>query len=384
MPGITSMDNLIASIANGQFYRADWNKNFLPTTAAAAGEWFNLARGGGNPPADALYNTGTNLTWQQLLDSTASAGNILHGGNVSPAYKSLLNASGFSAAATTMPAVLMLVDLLGFYRLTTTTTTGDQAAVNTLVNNGNWTTDGASNVLTHTFINLKTFSRVQVSNSGGALPTGLAAATDYWTIKLSDTTCKLATTRANAVAGTFITISSAGTGTQSFMGTLARYTDGAGVQAFMYANNATPLGAGTPNLRLTYQNSVGVAGQLTPATLPVGKTAANNGVILYSGTGVGKYGPFMPLVSGDAGCERITQINLSATYTSGELSVVQCHPLLTLPMTTIGVAGERDLLNQVPSLPRIYDGACLMWLIYNGALTPVNSAFYGHLDFAWN
>lgn len=74
---------------------------------------------------------------------------------------------------------------------------------------------------------------------------------------------------------------------------------------------------------------------------------------------------------------------LSATYTSGEFSVGLARPLLTLPMTTLGVAAERDLLNQVPSLPRIYDGAALYWMIYHGAATPVNSAFYGHLDFAW-
>jgi hypothetical protein len=52
-------------------------------------------------------------------------------------------------------------------------------------------------------------------------------------------------------------------------------------------------------------------------------------------------------------------------------------------MTTIGVAAERDLVNQLPSLPRVFDGACLNWLIYNGAATPVNSAFYGHVDMAW-
>jgi hypothetical protein len=52
-------------------------------------------------------------------------------------------------------------------------------------------------------------------------------------------------------------------------------------------------------------------------------------------------------------------------------------------MTTIGVAAERDLLNQVPSLPQVYDGANLAWLMYAGAATPVNSAFYGHLDFGW-
>ncbi|MGK3945659.1 hypothetical protein ABK046_45860, partial [Streptomyces caeruleatus] len=64
-------------------------------------------------------------------------------------------------------------------------------------------------------------------------------------------------------------------------------------------------------------------------------------------------------------------------------NVVLCRPLLTLPMTTIGVAAERDLVNQLPSMPRVYDGACLTWLMLAGAATPVASAFYGHIDMGW-
>ena len=110
---------------------------------------------------------------------------------------------------------------------------------------------------------------------------------------------------------------------------------------------------------------------------------AVNSLILYSGTGVGKYGPFVPLKSGDSGVRAVNSIQLSASYVSGEFAIVLCKPLFTLPMTTIGVASERDFMNQVPSLPRVYDGACLVWLLYNGAATPINSSFYGHLDFAW-
>lgn len=298
MPGFSSMDDFISeTTVNGKFLRIDWNKNFLPTTAATIGEWHCLARGGGNPAADSLYNTGTNLAFQATSDSTANTGGILHGGNVSTDTKHIINASAYSAAVTTMPSVAMLIDLLGFYRVTSVTTTGDQATNNSV--------------------------------------------------------------------------------------TIPRYTDGAGVQAFAWNTNATPMGAATPNLRLTYTDSDGNAGNLTPATLPACKSAAANGLILYSGTGAGKYGPFIPLASGDKGIRSIQQINLSASYLSGEFSVGLCRPLLTLPMTTQGVACERDLMNQIPSLPRIYDGANLIWLLYSGAATPTNSAFYGHLDVAW-
>jgi hypothetical protein len=56
---------------------------------------------------------------------------------------------------------------------------------------------------------------VQVSNAGGALPTGLTAATDYWIIRVTANTFKLATSLANALAGTNLLISTDGTGVQT-------------------------------------------------------------------------------------------------------------------------------------------------------------------------
>lgn len=384
MPGFTSLDDLIQETSvNGKSFRQDWNKNMLPTTAALAGEWSCLARGGGNPGADALYNTGTNLLFQPVSDTTTNAAAIQHGGNVSPDYKVIKNASAFSAAATTMPSILMLVDLVGFYRVTSTTTITSQSMTNTLSAFSTFTADAGSDVCTHSNINLMPYTRVQLTTTT-TLPAGLSLATDYYVIKVTDLTCKFATSYANAVAGTAINITDAGTGTHTINTLLPRYTNGAGVQAFMWANNATPLGAGTPNLSFpSYTNSAQTSGRTTPTVLPVGKTAAANGLILYSGTGAGKYGPFMPLQSGDSGIAQVNNVQLSATYTSGEFSVGLCKPLIVMPMTTIGVASEREFVNQMPSLPRVYDGANLVWLIYHGAATPTNSAFYGHLEFGW-
>lgn len=383
MSGFSSLDDFISKVSTGgQFKRIDWNKNFLPTTAAAAGEWFSLSRGGGNPPADSIYNAGTNLTFQPTSDTTSNAGAILHGGNVSPSYKHVVNASAYSAAATTMPAVMMLVDVLGFYRVTSVTTITAQSMTNTLTTFSTFTADASTDICTHSNINLMPYTRVQVSSTV-TLPGGLSAATNYYVIKVSDLTFKLATSYANAVAGTAINITDAGTGTHSVLTLLPRYTNGAGVQAYMWNTNATALGAATPNLSIGYTNSVQTSSRATPAVLPIGKTAAANGLILYSGTGAGKYGPFLPLQNGDAGIASIDTATISVSYVSGEFSIALCYPLLTLPMTTIGVASERDFMNQIPSLPRIYDGANLQWLIYNGTTTPTNSAFYGHLDVAW-
>lgn len=61
---------------------------------------------------------------------------------------------------------------------------------------------------------------VRVSNSGGALPTGLLAATDYWIIRVSANTFKFASSLANAIAGTGINLTTDGTGTQTLADTV--------------------------------------------------------------------------------------------------------------------------------------------------------------------
>lgn len=298
MGGFTSLDDFInQATTNGKFWRTDWNKLTFGTTAHTAGMWYLLSQTGGNPAASSILGTGTNLAFQKLTDATATAAGIQHGGDVG-GFKQIINVSAFSASATTMPAIFMLVDLLGFYPITTVTTTGAQTLNNTV--------------------------------------------------------------------------------------TLPRYTDGAGVQAIVVPS--TVMGAATPTITLGYTNSVGTASRATPSTpaLPLGNTAAAVSSVVYSGTGSGKYGPFMPQANGDAGIRSVQSISLSASYVSGVLNLLLVKPLLTMPMTTIGVAAERDLLNQVPSLPKVYDGACLAWMMYAGAATPVNSPFYGHLDFAWS
>ncbi len=295
MAGFSSQDDMVNEIStNGKFYRTDWQKSTFATTAHTAGLWYSLMRGGGNPAADTILGTGTNLAFQALSDAVATASGIPHGGNVGD-YKVLLNAAAQTAAATTAPCVLMLVDILGFYPVTTVTTTGAQTLNNTV--------------------------------------------------------------------------------------TLPRYTDGAGVQAFL--TPSTVMGAATPNITLNYTNSAGTAGKATPATLPIGNTAAAVTSIVHSGTGTGKYGPFIPLAAGDAGIRSVQSINLSASYVSGVLNLVLCKPIMTLPITTLGVTAERDLVNQFASMPRIYDGACLNWLMLAGAATPVASPLSGHLEFGW-
>lgn len=390
MPGISSNDQLVDALSAGRTYRANWGKNFNPTTAAVANEWHTLFRGAGNPPADALFNTGTNLAFQAVEDSTASASSIQHGGAVQPSfYKHLLSGSAQSAAATVVPGTLALVDLIGFYRVTSVTTTTAQSTANTLGRSDTFTADAGTDVCTYSSTadfpsNILTGTRVRLTTTT-TLPAGLSLATDYYVIRVDDSTFQLATSYANAVAGTAINITDAGTGTHTITWLLPRYTNGAGVQAIFFNSNATPLGAATPNLSLGYTNSNQVASRATPTVLPVGKTAASNSLILYTGaTGVGKYNYMVPQQSGDAGIAQIDTIQNSTSYVSGEYSVALIRELAQFPLSTLGLSAEQNFMFGLPSLPRVYDGAALYWIWGSGVATPANSGFNGYLNFVWN
>jgi len=280
-----------------QFHKTVWNKNHFATTAQVAGMWYSMFRGAGNPSADTILGTGTNLAFQALTDVKSGATGIQHGGNAGKreAAKRVLRSSAWTAAATTAPCVLMLVDLLGFYNITSVTVDTAQTLDNTV-----------------------------------ALP---------------------------------------------------RYADGLGVEAFI--TPSTVMGAATPDITLSYTNSSGTAGKTTPAVLPAGLTAAPVTSIVYSGTGAGKYGPFVPKAAGDKGIRTVDTITLSATYVSGVLNLMLCKPLYTHNISATGVKDTINFVDDVLSMPVVKDGACLAWLMYAGANTPVNSALFGEIDFGW-
>ena len=381
MPGFSSQDDLINQITvNGKFWKQPFQKQMNPTAAAVAGEWHSLARGGGDPPADALFNTGTNLVCQAVCDRTTNAGALYHGGNVGGApddYKTILNAAVLTNAATTVPCWLMLVDLLAFWRITPASTTTAQS----LINSNTFTASSSSGLLLTYTNDFQNYSKVRFTTTT-TLPTGLSLATDYWLVRVSATTARVATSFANAIAGTVIAFTDAGTGTHTMTIRWARYTNGAGVQAFMFNSTTAALAAATPALTLpSYTNAASVASRATPTSpaSPTGKSAPTASHIMYSGaTGAGKYGPFLPLAAGDTGIQSIQQVQNSVSYGAGEYALAVAKPI-----TTIGVPGEREFVSQLPSFPRVYDGAALYWLLYSGAATPANAAFNGHVDFGW-
>jgi hypothetical protein len=158
-----------------------------------------------------------------------------------------------------------------------------------------------------------------------------------------------------------------------------RYANGAGCRLFWVQTAAN--GATAQNIALSYSNTVPTSGRTLPVTVSMTASAIVPH-ISHSGTAANNYGPFLPLASGDTGVSNVASVTFSAANT-GTGALCLARPLLTLPLTTVGVAAERDLLNQLPSLPRVMDGACLTWLYFAGAATGASTNFYGAVEVGW-
>ena len=290
MAGFSSFDDLINEMStNGKFNRYDFTKTSAVT--AGVGRWYDMSLQNGLPVANPYTAETTNLKFRALTDTDGMG--MWHGGNVSPDTKHIVNIGAFGNTATSVPSVLQLVDVLGYYPITTVTTTTAQ-------------------------------------------------------------------TLNNAV-------------------TLPRYAAGAGVRAYIVAR--ATCGAGTPTIQINYTNEKGVSGRVVPVTLTAVTTAAA-GHIIHSDPTANHYGCFIPLANGDSGIKSIQTITLSATMTSGSIALVLCKPLTSLPITVLGVQSERNLLNQLPSLPRIYDGANLNFLLFTGAAYAAGGSLSGYVEFA--
>ena len=284
----SSFDDLINEMStNGKFNRYDFTKTSAIT--AGVGRWYDMSLQNGLPVANPYTAETTNLKFRALSDADGMG--IWHGGNVSPDTKHIVNIGAFGNTATSVPSVLQLVDVLGYYPITTVTTTTAQTLNNTV--------------------------------------------------------------------------------------TLPRYADGAGVRAYIVAR--ATCGAGTPTIQISYTNEKGVSGRVVPVTLTAVTTAAAWHII-HSDPTANHYGCFIPLANGDSGIQSIQTITLSATMTSGSIALVLCKPLTSLPITVLGVQSERNLLNQLPSLPRVYDGANLNFLLFTGAAYAAGGSISGYVE----
>lgn len=175
-------------------------------------------------------------------------------------------------------------------------------------------------------------------------------------------------------------ISNNTTSAQTLVGTPSpRHANGAGLR--LYWVQTSVAGATAQNIALSYTDQDGNTGKTLPVT--VAMTASGLvGHISHSGTAANNYGPFLPLASGDSGVRNVASVTFSAANT-GTGALCLARPLAQITLSVTGLMTEKDFLNQIPSLPRIRDGACLVWLYGAGAATAASTTLAGGLETVW-
>lgn len=163
--------------------------------------------------------------------------------------------------------------------------------------------------------------------------------------------------------------------------TLPRYTDGKGVRAFYSLSTAN--GANAQNFSMSYTAPGPTSGRSLGAVV-ANTASAVTGHMSHTGVAAGNFAPFLPLSGGDAGIVSVESAQFSAaSAAAGFVDLVLCKPLVALPITTAFLAAERDLLTQLPSLPRVYDGAVLGLIVQAGAVVTAGTQWQGYVEVAW-
>ena len=165
---------------------------------------------------------------------------------------------------------------------------------------------------------------------------------------------------------------------------LPRYTTGAGVQAFMECGATATSTTGQTISATSYTNSAGAIGQALPFAPQNGTIAAQPGWILHSGVTAANVAPFLPLAQGDVGMRSIQSLTFTGSQGASMVgTLILCKPLAQVPTQQGFFASGRDFVFNTPSLPIIYDGACLAFLLYGCAATAQYTNFIATLDFVW-
>jgi hypothetical protein len=157
---------------------------------------------------------------------------------------------------------------------------------------------------------------------------------------------------------------------------------GAGVRMLYVLDNALSNGAGASMVSINYTNSAGTTGRALGGTI-VNMASDVVSHVPHSGLAAGKYAPYLPLQAGDSGIRTVESFQFSGAQAAGAVNLLMVKPIASIPITTAYVAAERDLMNQLPSLPKIRDGACLMFLVFVGGIIAAGSQFQGYIDVAW-
>ncbi len=138
-----------------------------------------------------------------------------------------------------------------------------------------FTAANASEIFTNATHGLLTGDGPFQLTTSGALPAGLSLATDYWVIYINANTFYLATSLANALAGTYVSITTDGTGVQTI-------SDTASTKRVHWADYGLLGVAGDGAISLGAQASYVVRAQHHPNTIAYAVLATLSGAVATS------------------------------------------------------------------------------------------------------
>lgn len=182
-------------------------------------------------------------------------------------------------------------------------------------------TAATSDIITYAYRDIPSLTKLQVITST-TLPGGLAAGTNYWTIRLSSTTSNLASSLANAIAGTpVVDITSTGTGTHTIYETFgnvtiekniwnddaASYPDDNFYSVCRYCNDAVYTNTITGGV-ITNRNNA----HYSPITMPY--TVFGDNSVTSLGTTYANFSAW------SAGLLSTTEVNASPNFTSAGIA----------------------------------------------------------------
>ena len=160
--------------------------------------------------------------------------------------------------------------------------------------------------------------------------------------------------------------------------TLPRYTNGKGVQVMAVSVAGR---TGGQSFFITYTNSDGVAGRISPTVIQ--NTATANGNIVTSDRATsGAAGPFIPLQAGDSGVRSIESVTMLGADV-GLFTLVLVKPLAQVQIRGIDAPVENDHFLTKASMPIIYDNAYLNFIcLPQGSLAA--TTLLGIIETAWD
>lgn len=187
--------------------------------------------------------------------------------------------------------------------------------------------DTVNDKLTGVAHGLTTGDRLRVRNVGGALPTGLAGVTDYFAIRVDVDNIKVATSSANALAGTpVVDLTGAGSGTTTIEYGLPYCIPTAAAAVGTQIKSANDNGTWAALVAL-YDLLTGQAQSIFTAVLiAVDLTLSANKHVTVSGTGLFKHGTKVLSVPAQNGAQNGNAV-ADGTVTSSATAFYTVIPL---------------------------------------------------------